>query len=990
MHSSRKTVAKKVKEKTQDDIPIKKQDEKLKRSVYSVNTPRSVPLKSSTADIYSRQKSALKPKKSTTNLTSTSIKEIKPLTQLKGKNPPIPATSKSESVKPRAKVLPFSVAVNSPIAQRKIVRQESSVEADVKKKSHETKVDKERERKNTRTLEDHEVKVLNEVDNNSEMINLTKKLQAQSKVFYVDLNGDQTKDKEPSEEDVSYEDDFESYESDFDSYHSSNHTEESESEKETEKQLKEESMLDSGTFDLRERSVKTVPMEFIIEDTEKRTSLTDEGFQDMSSSSAVSSMKTVHVEVLERPLFIDFTTSKENRRRRRICDKLKRRAKDILSMVTLHQMSFTLFEMKPIPYELYMATFGRANYTQVAVQTFDDGITEEVQTDEIEYCNKWTQHPIKFTKNTVHLSSVKTKRDCNEIELKINNLIKYNQVTDDKVDEDYERNPLRIYLEQKDGAGDDKMLPYDIYMSKTKCDYNVNKLRKFLKKVDGRITNILSRNTGNTTTNLIANTKYPFSSGYISISSKELNKFDLLQSTKIVGIVFSETKTNLVITIHGNTEPLQHNVLCLWDLNVAVLEPIKVLITKEQVEIGRLRGNSDDIFVAALRDGTVHLWDLSEDENWNLGFGNTNDNVNKVTYGNKLRQSAYTSSASNLELGHTLDIIVGLEFITGSTVILENGNKLLGQICVLLQRGIVIIYSIIQEKNKNISKDMGKAFWSKIKLEMYQDINITDYIVPNELKMDFSLNKAKKRLIHRRQGKNYSRPKSAMTVDKSVARDNIRQNSNWESGIVCNALKIVNYNNVDRYLIGKNCGEVLIFKRIGGNINIDRLYVTGDSSTVTVLETSGLPYFLAATDAGTIHLCSLLEGRVLLTLDSRNSPSIPMEKCQADSKGRYLGSVAVKKTNYDCKYMDSQLTVSSLVWSQCDPFYILATVNNRLDVWKLTHSDIRPYKVYERTVKRCIARDRNLALLTADGDVEIHKTTQDNNMDVFEMYISLL
>ncbi|CAF4891846.1 unnamed protein product [Pieris macdunnoughi] len=868
MQSSRKTVAKKVKEKTQDDIPIKKQDEKLKRSVYSVTTPRSVPQKSSTADIYSRQKSALNTKKSTTNLTSTSMKDIK---QLKSKYSPIPATSKIESVKPRTKVLPFSVAVNSPIAKRKIFKQESAIEADIKKKPHEVKVDKERERKNTRTLEDHEIKVFNEVDNNSEMMNLTRKLKAQSKVFYVDLNGDQSKDKEPSEEEMSYEDDFESYESDFDSYHSSTHTEESLSEKETEKQLKEESMLDSGTFDLRERSAKTIPMEFIIEDTEKRTSLIDEGFQDMSSSSAVSSMKTVHVEILERPLFIDFTKSKENRRKRRICDKLKQRAKDILSMVTLHQMSFTLFEMKPIPYELYMATFGRANYTQVAVQTFDDGITEEVQTDEIEYGNKWTQYPIKFTKNTVHLCNVKTKRDSNEIELKINNLIKYNQETDGQVDEDYKRNPLRIYLEQKDGAGDDKILPYDIYMSKTKCDYNVNKLRKFLKKVDGRISNILSRNTGNTTTNLIANKKYPFSCGYISISSKDLNKFELLQSTKIVGVVFSETKTNLVITIHGNTEvTLQHNcVLCLWDLNVAILEPIKVLISKEQVEIGRLRGNSDDIFVAALRDGTVHLWDLSEDANWNFGSGNTNDDVKKVT-NFKLRQSAYTSSASNFELSHTLDIIVGLEFVSGNTMILENGNKLLGQICVLLQHGIVIIYSIIQEKNKNknTSHDLGKAYWSKIKLEKYQDINISDYIVPNELKMDFSLNKAKKRLIHRRQGKNCYRPKSAMTHDKSVA-SNLPQNSNWESGIVCNALKIVNYNNVDRYLVGKNCGEVLIFKRIGGSINIDRLYVTGDSSTVTVLEASGLPYFLAATDTGTIHLCSLLEGRVLLTLDSR-------------------------------------------------------------------------------------------------------------------------
>lgn len=253
-----------------------------------------------------------------------------------------------------------------------------------------------------------------------------------------------------------------------------------------------------------------------------------------------------------------------------------------------------------------MATFGRANYRQVAVQTFDDGITEEVQTDEIEYGNKWTQYPIKFTKNTIHLNSITTTKNKNEIELKINNLIKHDPATDVKVDEDYKINPLRIYLEQKDGSGDDKMLPYGIYVSKTKFDYNVNKLRHFLKKVDGRISNILSRNTGNTnTTNLTTTAKYPFSSGYVSISSQDLNKLELLQGTKIFGVVLSETKTNLVITIHGNTKAtLEHNcILCLWDLNVAILEPIKVLIATELVEIGRLRGNSDGIFVAALKDG---------------------------------------------------------------------------------------------------------------------------------------------------------------------------------------------------------------------------------------------------------------------------------------------------------------------------------------------------------------------------------------------------
>lgn len=178
------------------------------------------------------------------------------------------------------------------------------------------------------------------------------------------------KNDKTSDEDVSYEDDFESYESDFESYHSdqtdlggtsesSDKSRMSETNRISEKseqnvasvedsslkEKDEEKMLDSGTyyyimsncdifwpkicqrnlyssclylsidyyrsqnwisgnFDLRDqRSVKSKPavLDFILEDGENRktVSLTDEGFQDMSSSSAGSSLKTQQVDRLE-------------------------------------------------------------------------------------------------------------------------------------------------------------------------------------------------------------------------------------------------------------------------------------------------------------------------------------------------------------------------------------------------------------------------------------------------------------------------------------------------------------------------------------------------------------------------------------------------------------------------------------------------------------------------------------------------------------------
>lgn len=315
-----------------------------------------------------------------------------------------------------------------------------------------------------------------------------------------------------------------------------------------------------------------------------------------------------------RPLFIDFSKSKQNKPKKRRREHLKQRAKDLLSMITLHEMSYTLFELKHIPYDLYMATFGRSNYTQSAVQTFDDGITEEVQTDEISFENKWTQHPVKFSNHDIYLDTddnrkrVKKDEDyLSKFTLLINKRSDVdinNQINQDK---NYIQNPLRIFLEQKDGVGSCEMLPFKTYKNKLENNnYNVNKLRKFLKKSERRISNTLILNSGQNIVNLSQNTQLPFSKGSMSVTLNNLPDNNLLKNTKINSIIFSETKSHLILTIHKTSSKgimAEKSIICLWDLSVARLEPHKILIAIDNVAIGRYRGDTNGIFVAALDDG---------------------------------------------------------------------------------------------------------------------------------------------------------------------------------------------------------------------------------------------------------------------------------------------------------------------------------------------------------------------------------------------------
>ncbi|XP_063898903.1 uncharacterized protein LOC110380815 [Helicoverpa armigera] len=1186
---------------TKDDATKVPQDDKLKKTSYTISTPRNFVQKSTTADIYGQKKksvtqTAKTPRKSTGSYTASNVSPMKDLLKSSPSSTTQSARSESKMATPKTtssrystpRSKDFGVAVNSPIVKRKLnmdLRSEGSFVKDLTKDKKERersfikdvpkdrkekersfikdtpksrkdkegsfikdtpkskkekegsfiidtpkgrkerersfikekevvkeKKDKdtskgsgERQRTKTRTLDESEVKMLNSnAANNSEMLNLAHKLSAKPKAFYIDLDDEKPShskktppNKVSSDEDISYEDDFESYESDFDSYHSSTHSEQNASDErdeqgsdddddddddseseavETSKEVKDdENMLDSGSFDLRDRSAnksKPAVLDFILETAEvgeKPSSLTDEGFQEMSSSSAVSSIRTVHTDVLDRPLFIDFTKSKETRRKKRIGDRLRQRAKDLLSIITLHEMSYSLFEMKPISYDLYMATFGRSNYTQVAVQTFEDGISEEIQTDEVECEHKWTQHPVEFTKNDICIKQkVETRKysknmedyltkftflTTQNVDVEINNAI--------NVDSSYNTDPLRIYFEQKDGVGPSEMLPYETYKSKLKNkDYNTHRLGKFLKKIESRISNVLNSNSGNTELSELNISKYPFSKGYVSISPKLIKTEELsfLNNTKISQMYFSETKSNLIMTVHkkGQNAQLKKCVICLWDISVAIREPIKLLTAIDNVALGRLKGSTDGYFVAALEDGSIHLWDLSEEPTWRDDVAseekstkieeineedltdferhrewnkrNVNVGFDEHSIPCALQSCAFTNSAYNMCGSDVTGRVVGLELAGDAHAILtqEGGRRIVGQVVTLQSIGVLTIWSIVQQKSKTVPPDIGKAYWSKMKLEKNQSISLLDHIdLPlkdpqnDEIKINFNLNAAKRRILNRKQEKSilkkeFSRPKSAISFDFDIDSDrptsaasakikrvlSVEKNvaENWESGVVCGGLKVMNWKDRDNYLIAKNCGEVLCCKRILGAVRVNKFCVATDASTVTCIEVSPhrLPYFLAATDAGTISVCSLVENRVLLTLDCRNIQPKEVEKYQSDHKGRYISSVSTKahgdtgsrelmvrfmtcggSSNMAIGFGDGKpkkiaiiprntplnphLSVTSLSWSHINPCCVFASLQDDSIVeWELSFSDIYAKCAHAAAARCCDAGDSTL------------------------------
>lgn len=245
-----------------------------------------------------------------------------------------------------------------------------------------------------------------------------------------------------------------------------------------------------------------------------------------------------------------------------------------------------------------------------------------MQTDEIFVSQKWTQFPIEFSKSDVYLSTVfENKKSLNQDEdylKKFTFLLnaKEKDTTEElKVNKEYLNNPLRIYFEQKDGAGSDKMLPCEEYESKLKnTSYSVARLKKFLKKAERRISCVLTKNAGNTLTNAIKTSDLPFSKGYTSLQYKNLQDHKFLKHRKLTKLVFSETKSNLLMTVHEKTSTelsMERTLVCLWDVNVACGKPLKILVAIEEIVLCRFRGNADGVFVSALNDGYVWFTTLT-------------------------------------------------------------------------------------------------------------------------------------------------------------------------------------------------------------------------------------------------------------------------------------------------------------------------------------------------------------------------------------------
>ncbi|XP_055920327.1 uncharacterized protein LOC129951963 [Eupeodes corollae] len=411
-----------------------------------------------------------------------------------------------------------------------------------------------------------------------------------------------------------YDDDFESYESDFETSSSSEViSESSRSSKSTTGNNRESPSNAENEEDLEYKSeveeeseLTHIPITVIHREKEFERKL-DSGNYDMNSKKCAGKESFESFDTLANSEQLDSGISYENNVSATLFDaesvtyggfsqffitpKITKRGNEIMSKIQFDTIYFTLLDLKPFPYDIYMKMFGNSYTMQSATQTLNNCMESECQTDEDELRSVWTQHPPELD----IVSDKALFRIC-QCSGELLNDVKNDTLPNDDVFENTFQDISKL-RQKTSSSGMEGLHDKPI---------NFDRLNIFLSSSSSIISRILSRNTQNLTLNY---TDLPNASkGFLRLNT------NLLDALQIVH-VFANPKFNLILTVHESIENVYRtefsNLIMVWNCEDPA-KPLRLLSTWSEVIRAEICNDSSDIIVCGLRDGSVAMWDMRE------------------------------------------------------------------------------------------------------------------------------------------------------------------------------------------------------------------------------------------------------------------------------------------------------------------------------------------------------------------------------------------
>lgn len=377
------------------------------------------------------------------------------------------------------------------------------------------------------------------------------------------------------DEEYDYESDFESYESDFeDEPDEESMSEKTDSSNDEHEEIAEaeRTRMDSGNFDMSTKKSIVTP-----------------------TPTAAGQPDSIDDTINSH----DSGISYDDQNKRMTSPKAQafyKRGQELMKKITFDEMTFNLFEMKPIRYDVFMQLYGQTHMEQTFTQTESQATNEEVQTDRISESHMWTQYPATFSKKGfLEIGSKQYNEEKlgvgdgdEEIEFK-------SQTMDDLPGLQQSLFKLNNFFKTDE--------PIKIAGSSQKTT-DFKSLSKFLQNAAFTISNIVDKKSNNQE---LSPSKMNISRGMFSI---KLTQIESLKNTVVTKLYTNLCLNNLLLTIHKQKNNYQ-DLICQWNIFYAK-SPLKIFASWSRIECLEIHPQMSDFIIAGCNDGTIALWDIRE------------------------------------------------------------------------------------------------------------------------------------------------------------------------------------------------------------------------------------------------------------------------------------------------------------------------------------------------------------------------------------------
>ncbi|XP_055085959.1 cytoplasmic dynein 2 intermediate chain 1 isoform X2 [Periophthalmus magnuspinnatus] len=508
---------------------------------------------------------------------------------------------------------------------------------------------------------------------------------------------EETKIVNEKETEQEYEDDFEEYEDDFEELDESDNED---GEKEELVEHKEELSLE------KREEIKAI-QRAMDEENKKVGALSRQNTTEIKEERPKWSREseTTESQTPQRGKFMDFVAAKQREVNKKVASKQKKRSAELLRLIDLDfTLTSSLLDLPPVnEYEMYIRSFGTANTKQAYVQCNEDNADRDIQTEEIELTEKWTQHPPEHS------------GACGG-----ENLFLY--------DFDFGIYILSLF-------SDPNISPKTRDGPLNELNIDSKRLTTFLQSASQVLIVLLEEDEAerNSLRKLRTQTDdLSFSDGGLQLNTN----LPFLQGHHISLIHFSEVQKHTMISVHtSTTKPSavllgNHTLICIWNI-WEPSRPQKILLYESEVQCCCFSPGKATLVFAGTTVGSVVLWDLREHTS----------NHYQMTIGDDewtFRHPSFSTDAVMSASGH-FSTVMSVEVVPSavargqrsevSLLAPKEATGLSFQLASLDESGILNFWVVVELPKTNVAgspTDLGLRPGGKVKLLHSSTLSVVD------------------------------------------------------------------------------------------------------------------------------------------------------------------------------------------------------------------------------------------------------------------------